>query len=320
MGVEASAPARASVGGRAHALSEHRRGQLYALAAALSWSTGGILQRQIHAGAADQIVGRACFAFVAVMAFVWLAEGMRPLAALRSVATPAGLTVAAGIAAASATFILALNHTTVAHVLVLQAVTPLVAGVFAFWALREPLSGRTLVAMGLAAVGIGVMVGIPGAGGNWLGDVMALLSPLSFAVVIVVARRHRHVSMAPATAAAQLMLVVGGVAFVHVGQVRGGDVGWLALLGMGQQGFGLTFFAAGARLIPAASMGLILLLESVLGSVWAWLGTAERPNAPTVVGGLVVIASVVVKLRDDGARATREGAVAPEASVPDVPL
>ncbi len=289
----------------AHEHSGQRRGQAYALAAALAWSTGGILQRQIAAGAADQIVGRAIFAFVAVLAFVRIGEGVPLRAALRSVASTGGLIVAAGIAAASATFIVALNHTSVAHVLVIQATTPILAGLFAFWALHEPLSRLTWLAMTLAVVGIATMVGVP-KGGNALGELMAFLSPLSFAVVIVVARRDRHVSMTPATALAQLMLIVFGLPFIHAGQLHTGDVGWLALLGLGQQGFGLVFFTMGARLIPAAAMGLILLLESVLGAVWGWLGTSEKPTVATVLGGLIVLGAVALKLREDNARAERE--------------
>jgi drug/metabolite transporter (DMT)-like permease len=287
----------------AHA--SQRRGQTYALAAALAWSTGGILQRQIAAGAADQIVGRAMFAFLAVLGFVLVGERVGLRAAVRSVASVAGLIVAAGIAAASATFIVALNHTSVAHVLVIQATTPILAGLFAFWALREPLSRGTWIAMALAVAGIALMVGVP-RGGNALGELMALLSPLAFAVVIVVARRHRHVSMTPATALAQLLLIVFGLPFVHAGQLHAADVGWLALLGLGQQGFGLVFFTMGARLIPAAAMGLILLLESVLGVVWGWLGTSERPTVATVLGGAIVIGAVALKLREDNARAERE--------------
>ncbi len=290
-------------GASARFRSEHRRGQAYALGAALAWSTGGILQRQVAAGAADQIVGRAIFAFVAVLGFVWIGEGVDPRTALRSVANRAGLSVAVGIAAASATFIIALNHTTVAHVLVIQAITPILAGLFAFWTLREPLSARTWAAMALAVLGIAVMVGVP-RGGNALGELMALLSPLAF--VIVLARRHRDVSMTPATALAQLMLVLGGLPFVHVGQLHAGDVGWLALLGLGQQGFGLVLFTLGARLIPAAAMGLILLLESVLGAAWGWLGTSEAPTVATVLGGLIVLVAVALKLREDNAHAERE--------------
>jgi drug/metabolite transporter (DMT)-like permease len=55
-------------------------------------------------------------------------------------------------------------------------------------------------------------------------------------------------------------------------------------------------------------MGLILLLESVLGTVWGWLGTSERPNVSTVLGGTIVLAAVAIKLREDNAHAERERA------------
>jgi drug/metabolite transporter (DMT)-like permease len=278
-----------------------RRGQVYALAAALAWSTGGILQRQVSAGAADQIVGRAVFTLLGLLVFLALRERAALGVSFRSVATPAGLAVAAGIAVAAGTFILALNYTTIAHVLVIQAVTPILAGALALLWIREPLSGRALAAMALAVLGIAVMVGAPH-GGDALGELMAFLSPLSFAFVIVIARGHRHVSMAPATAVSQVLLIVCGLPLVHLGQLHGADIGWLALLGLGQQGLGLVLFTMGARLIPAASMGLILILESVLGSVWGWLGTSERPDATTLVGGVVVLCAVVIKLRDDAAR------------------
>jgi drug/metabolite transporter (DMT)-like permease len=284
--------------------ASHRRGQAYALGAALAWSTGGILQRQVSAGAADQIVGRAAFAFLGVLAFLAVGREVGLRATFRSVANPAGVAVAAGIAVASTSFIVALNHTSIAHVLVIQAITPILAGLFAFWALREPLSAPTWAAMALAVLGIGVMVGVP-RGGSALGDLMAVISPLAFAIVIVVARRHRHISMTPATALAQLMLVVLGLPFIHASQVHAGDIGWLALLGLGQQGFGLVFFTMGARLIPAAAMGLILLLESVLGVAWGWLGTSERPNVTTILGGLMVLVAVAIKLRHDDAQGAR---------------
>jgi drug/metabolite transporter (DMT)-like permease len=53
-------------------------------------------------------------------------------------------------------------------------------------------------------------------------------------------------------------------------------------------------------------MGLILLLESVLGAAWGWLGTSEKPNVTTVVGGLIVLGAVALKLREDNARLARE--------------
>jgi len=51
----------------------------------------------------------------------------------------------------------------------------------------------------------------------------------------------------------------------------------------------------GARLIPAAEVALITLLEIVLGPLWVWLAYDERPSAATLAGGAIVVAAVVVQ-------------------------
>ena len=69
------------------------------------------------------------------------------------------------------------------------------------------------------------------------------------------------------------------------------------LLGIGQIALGFVLFAVGARLIPAAQVGLITLLEVVLGPVWVWLALDERPSALTLAGGAIVIAAIVIQTR-----------------------
>ena len=60
--------------------------------------------------------------------------------------------------------------------------------------------------------------------------------------------------------------------------VPGDDLLALAALGVGQIGLGLVFLTIGARLIPAAQVALITLLEVVLGPLWVWLAVDERPS------------------------------------------
>jgi drug/metabolite transporter (DMT)-like permease len=58
----------------------------------------------------------------------------------------------------------------------------------------------------------------------------------------------------------------------------------------------------GARLISAAEVALITLLEVVLGPLWVWFAYSERPSTATLVGGAVVV--VAVALQAGGATAT----------------
>ena len=115
--------------------------------------------------------------------------------------------------------------------------------------------------------------------------------------MIVITRWRRDVSMAPATCLSQLILVVAMLPFASPGAIGGDDVGWLAALGIGQIGLGFVLLTVGARLIPAAQVGLITLLEIVLGPIWVWLALDERPSTLTLAGGAIVVAAIVLQAR-----------------------
>jgi len=275
------------------ARAAHRRGQAYAVAAALAWSTAGVLQRELSVGAATQVAGRAFFAVLALLAFVvWSKHtgGIRAFASLGR----AELAVAVCTAVASSAFIIALNHTSVANVLFMQAVAPIAAALIAWIALREPISRRTGAAMLVALAGVGLMVGGPG-GAQGIGLALSVLMTFCFAVTVVITRHRRDISMAPAICLSQVIVLVVYAPFSDPGQIGGVDLGLIALLGVTQIGLGLAFLTMAARLIPAAEVALITLLEVVLGPLWVWLALTERPSTATLLGGIVVIAAVVLQ-------------------------
>lgn len=271
----------------------HRRGQAYVALAAIAWSSAGVLQRGLSMGAATQVSGRAAFAALALLGYVAITERGRVVEACRSVGV-AGLGFAASLAVASGSFIVALNHATVAHVLFIQAIAPVLAALLARVFLGEALSRRTTIAMAVALAGVALIAGGPG-DSTLVGDGLSLLMTAAFAVAIVISRHRRDVSMAPATFYAQLLLLLAFLPFAHPADIGGNDVLDLALLGGGQIGLGLVFLTIGARLIAAAQVALISLLEVVLGPLWVWLALSERPSGTTLIGGAVVVAAVVVQ-------------------------
>jgi drug/metabolite transporter (DMT)-like permease len=270
-----------------------RRGRVYVALAAVAWSSAGVLQRQLSLDIPTQLAGRALFSALALTLFVAVAERGRVLDAWRSIGI-AGVGVALCLAAASASFIAALNHTTVARVLFVQAIAPVLAGLFAWILLREPVGRRTALAMAIAFAGVGLMLGAP-AGGDAVGDALALVMATSFALALVITRHRRDVSMAPATCLSQILLLALFLPFADVGDVGGGDLAALAALGAGQIGLGLALLTIGARLIPAAQVALISLLEVVLGPLWVWIAVSERPGTATLVGGAVVVAAILIQ-------------------------
>ena len=289
----------ASVSGRAEAVDQTRKGQIFVALGAVAWSSAGLLQRDLSVGTGTQLGGRAFFGMLSLFAFAMLTRGESGVVATFRGIGRAGIVTAVCMAFASGTFIIALNHTSVAHLLFILAISPLAAALIARVALGERISRNTAVAMLIALVGVVVMLG-DGGGGDRLGDALAIAATISFAISIVLTRHRREISMAPATCLSQLLVLLVSLPFIHPGSADARDIVLLALLGAGQIGLGLALMTVGARLIPAAQTALIGLLEVVLGPLWVWVAYTEQPSTATFVGGAIVVGGILVQTGSAG--------------------
>jgi drug/metabolite transporter (DMT)-like permease len=281
--------------------AQHRRGRAYVALAAIAWSTAGILQRELSVGVPTQLAGRALFAVIGLLAYIAVAERGAVVRAFRAIGR-GGLAIAALMAISSGSFLIALNHASVASILFMQAFAPLLAAVFGML-LGEPVSRRAWVAMTIAVGGVALMVGGPGRPGA-LGLGLSILMTSSFAGTLVITRHLRDVSMAPATCLSQVVVLAAAAPFTHPGTVGGRDAALFVALGVGQIGLGLVLLTIGGRLIPAAEVALITLLEVVLGPLWVWIFLSEQPSAATLAGGAIVLAAVAIQAGGASGQAT----------------
>jgi drug/metabolite transporter (DMT)-like permease len=277
-------------------MDERQRGRLLVGLAAVAWSTAGLLQRELSVGTATQTGGRALFAMVGLLVYVAATERGGTLRSFRVMGL-AGAGVVVLMAISSASFFVALNHTSVANVLFMQALAPILAAVLGLL-LGDPVGRRTWFAMVVAVAGVALMVGGPGHP-TALGLGLALVMTSSFAAMLVLTRHRRDVSMAPATFLSQLLVLVLAAPFASTGGVGVQDTLLLATLGVCQIGLGFVLLTIGGRLIPAGEVALITLLEIVLGPLWVWMFLSERPSTATLVGGAVVLGAVLLEASSD---------------------
>jgi drug/metabolite transporter (DMT)-like permease len=288
-----------------------RNGRAAMILAAIAWSSAGLVQRELTATPATQVLGRALFAFLALLVLSLLIERGRFVSSLRSLGW-VGVAVIACLSLSSGTFLLALNYTSVANILFLMATAPVFAALLGWAVLGERIPPRTWLAMGLAAAGVLAMVaGSIDAGG--LAIALPLVMTAAFAVVIVLTRYRRDVSMLPATCVSQGVVVVAAAPFASLGSATGEDWILFFVLGTFQVGAGLALLTFAARLLPAAEVAVISLLEIVLGPLWVWLAYSERPSTATLVGGVVVAAAVVVQATGSGIGRKAERTAVPAA-------
>ena len=73
------------------------------------------------------------------------------------------------------------------------------------------------------------------------------------------------------------------------------DLFLASLAGFFQIGFGFIFITIGARTTPSAMVGIIMLSESVLGPMWAFLFVSERPSIFSLIGGAIILFAVLIQ-------------------------
>jgi drug/metabolite transporter (DMT)-like permease len=278
-------------------MSDQRRGRLFVALAAVAWSSAGLLQRELSVDVGSQLAGRALFAFLGLLLYVAVAERRRTLRAFTGMGR-GGVLVVLLLAISSASFLVALNHASVANVLFMQALAPMLAAGLGLL-VGDPVSRRTWIAMAIALAGVALMVGGPGSPGA-LGLVLSFAMTASFAAALVATRHHREVSMAPATCLSQLLVLLVAAPFAAPSTAGVQDALLLATLGIAQIGLGFVFLTIGGRLIPAGEVALITLLEIVLGPLWVWLVLSEQPSTVTIAGGAIVLAAVLLESIDPG--------------------
>jgi drug/metabolite transporter (DMT)-like permease len=296
--------------------ADRRRGRLLVAAAAVCWSAGGLMVRLVDTDPWTTVFWRGVFCasfLTAVTALRERRETGRVLAAMGST----GLAVAVCLAIASTCFIMALHRTAVANVLIIQSLSPFMAGLLGWAWMGERVAGRTWIAMSVALLGSGIMLSryfhAADVTGSLGGDLLAFTVALSFATAIVLLRRGRQVQMLPAAGLAALLTSLFASMAARPGSADARDLILLAVFGAGQLGLGMILFTAGARRIPVAEASLIAVLESVLGPLWVWLLLGENPGLPSIVGGVIVLAALAGHTAAD-LRLERRG-VSPQAGL-----
>jgi len=275
--------------------SLHARGVAMVAGAAIVWSSGGLIVRHVDADSWTIVFWRGVFAALTLLLYLGVRDGRNMFALFRGLGL-GGLGVAVCFGTASLSFVIALQHTSVATILFLQSAAPLVAGVLAWLWLGERMTWVKVAAMLLALVGVGIAVSGQGeTGGDFLGIALSVVIMIAFALATVLVRRFSHVRMTPATCLSSLWLVAVGGTFGSPASVDGTELALLFLFGACQLGIGFILFTTGARLIPAGEAILLSLLETVLGPIWVWVWPTlhEYPGDYALIGGALVIAAVI---------------------------
>jgi len=270
-------------------------GGLLIVASAVAYSLAGFFTRLIALDAWTLLFWRGVYGGLFLAACIICLNGRDTVAAVRAIGR-AGLLVAACSTLATICFINALERTSVADVMVINATTPFFAAAIAWLWGGERESPITLIASVAALFGVILTFNGSLPAGQLLGNLLALIMTILIAAMIVIIRRRRGTPMLPAACLSAFAAALLAAPAASPSAGFGGNLIYLVLFGTAQFGLGLLLLTLGSRLISATRAALIGSLETPLAPLWVWLGFGEVPSLMTCVGGAVIMAAVVADM------------------------
>ena len=286
----------------------HTRGLLLTGAGALAITPDTLLIRLAEVDPWTMLFWRGIGIALGLSLFVRLVEGR---AAFRDIARPTRGRILSGllVAATGFSFVMALYLTAAANALVIIAGSPLAAAVLGRIVLGEPVRTRTWFATVAVAAGVAVILAEDMRSGHLAGDLLALAATVLLASYLVSLRAHRTTRVLPIPIWGNVLVAALVLPLAQPLSPSGAGAFWLALLAFAVLPVAIGLISTGPRYIPASEVCLLMLLETLLGPLWVWLGVGEVPARSTLAAGGVIVTALVVHsllgLRSDMARRSR---------------
>ena len=272
--------------------SKVRKGLLITTLGGLLFTLDLPLLRLAGADKWTLIFMRGVFLFISI-SIVWYLVRRSSYSRLPYIAGLAGIAVAVTNTIANITYIGAIVETSAANVVFITAV---LSRIF----IGERVHALTWLATIISFLGVGIIVGDSVGHGRMLGDMMAIVSAICTASAFTIIRasgRNVATSLAVGSLSSALIaLVFFGIApatLLHAASFGVPGLVWVALNGLIAIPLASTLIANGPRFLPSADVSMFFLLETVLTPVWVWLLFGEVPTGAVMIGGIIVIVTLI---------------------------
>jgi len=274
--------------------STHVKGLLITVCGVLLISPDGLLTRLITTDYGTMIFWRSIFLAFGMWLLIGFVHPNRVWQQYKTVKGP-GLLMAGAYSLGTVSFIFAITHTSVANTLIILSTTPLFAAIIGRLLLHEKIQPRTMIAILLVVVGIAVIAsGSTAQQGRLAGDLAAILGSFFLACGFSFVRRFPEISSFAAISSGGLLTAILVLPLAAPFSVSQADMGYLLIMGLYMLPIATALLFVGPRYIPAPEVGLLILLESILGPVWVWLALGEQPGNTTLLGGVIVLSTLVI--------------------------
>ncbi|MDC0472479.1 DMT family transporter [Pelagibacteraceae bacterium] len=259
----------------------------------LSW--GGLIIRQFEQADVWQVLFlRSIFFLVALIFFLLVTYKKDTIKIIKDSGLPAlfgGFFLSLSFVA----YVFAITITTVANVVFIISTQTIFLAIFGYFFLQEKISLKGFFSIILAMIGITIMVSNSISTGSFFGNLVALVIPINFSILVIIIRKHPKLDMVPAIFYSGILSCIYGLILSDNLNFSSNDILMGFLLGVPQLAFGFICITIGSRTTKAVTIGILMLVETIGAPFWVWMFLNEIPPLSVFIGGFIIILAVIIK-------------------------
>ncbi|QUH26710.1 DMT family transporter [Serpentinicella alkaliphila] len=193
-------------------------------------------------------------------------------------------------------FVSANKLTTSANAILLQFTAPIWVALLSFWFLKERPVKSDWIA--IVAVMLGMVLFFIGdlGTGNMFGNFLAVLSGVAMAFMVIFLKLQGDSSPVEMTLLGNIFTFLLAIPFLFFIRPTWQSIVSILILGVFQLGISYIFYTLAINHVSAVEAIIIPIIEPLLNPVWVFLVTKEAPSSYALLGGLLVISTVIAKV------------------------
>ena len=276
-------------------MTRHLKGLLMSVFAVVILSPDSVLIRLVEEASPEVdswtvLFWRGLLYAVGVSLLVFMKYGSKTIDEFKNIGK-GGLVIGFFSGISTGTFVFAIVYTSIANALVIISTGPIMIAIVAWFLLKEKSSVITWTSMIIVFIGIYIVMSGSFGGKNLVGDFFALITAVMMGFTFTLTRKYKHINMVPVNEIGGLIAAL--IAFVMANQISvpAEVVGYIIAMGA-ILSISFSLITIAPRYMPAAEVGMIMPLETVLGSLIAWYFISEVPSTNAIIGGTIVIVTL----------------------------
>lgn len=269
-------------------ITEHQKGIIAIVVAALLWSTGGLFIKLISLDAFQLSFYRSVFSALTFAILFREKVFILNLPVILNGLFYSGILIL---------FVIATKLTTAANAIFLQYTAPIYVLILEPILLKTKLRKINAVSVIVAFLGMTLFFVGEISPSHFEGNLVALLSGIFFAAFLIGIRKSDESYRVPAIFWGNILIPLFCFNSVYPDfKIDFNNFLMVAYLGIFQIGLAYAVFTYSIKRIEGIEAALIAMIEPVMNPIWVYLGYGEEPSTFAILGGLIILSTIAIRI------------------------